>query len=118
MPQPDPEAEGLPAIEDNPPGIDGDNDIEGMIPPGDSPKGATEFGVTPREEVLGEPLADRVRRELPDREPGDVEPLGRIVEPDQGMIDIDNEERVIGTMTQDDAGLSAEESAMHITDTP
>jgi Family of unknown function (DUF5709) len=118
MPQIDPEAEGIPAIEDNPPGIDGDNDIEGMFPPGDSPVGVDEWGTTAREERLDEPLADRVRREQPDVEPGDPGDLGRIVEPDQGMIDFDTEERVIGTMTADDGGMTAEESAMHITDTP
>ncbi len=118
MPELDPEAEGLPAIEDSPPGIDGDNDIEGMIPPGDEPKGAEEFGITPREERLQEPIAERVLREQPDFEPGDDGALGRIVEPDQGMVDFDTEERVIGTMTGDDMGMSAEESAMHITDTP
>lgn len=118
MPEFDPEAEGLPVTEDNPPGIDGDNDVEGMIPPGDSPKGAEAWGVTPREEQLDEPLADRVQRELADREYGDSGDLGRIIEPDQGMVDFDTEERMIGTLTDDDMGMTAEESAMHITETP
>ena len=118
MPQIDPEAEGMPAIEDNPPGIDGDNDVEGMFPPGDTPRGVEEYGITPREGQMQEPLADRVLREEPDVEPGDSGELGRIVEPDHGMIDFDTEERVIGTMTADDGGMTAEESAMHITETP
>lgn len=119
MPEFDPEAEGIPAIEDNPPGIDGDNDFEGMIPPGDTPVGVDEWGTTAREEQYDEPLAQRVQRELPDIEPGaDDAGLGRLVEPDQGMVDFDKERDPIATMTGDDAGLSAEEAAMHITDLP
>jgi len=119
MPEFDPEAEGIPAIDDNPPGIDGDNDVEGMIVPGDTPMGADEWGTTSREEQYDEPLAQRVLREQPDVEPGARDDgLGRIVEPDQGMVDFDKERDPIGTMTGDDAGLSAEEAAMHITDTP
>ena len=118
MPEFDPEAEGLPAIEDNPPGIDGQNDNEGMIPPGDEPMAVDQWGTTQREERLQEPLAERVLREEPDVELGDQSPLGRIVEPDQGVAGLDTERDPIGTMTGDDMGLSAEEAAMHITDTP
>ncbi|MDQ1438397.1 MAG: hypothetical protein QOK43_2026 [Acidimicrobiaceae bacterium] len=112
------EAEGIPPIEDNPPGIGGDNEVEGMIPPGDTPQGVDQWGTTAREEQSDEPLAERVRRELPDVEPGDDGHVGRLVQQDQGMIDMDVEAEEVATMTGDDAGLSAEEAAMHITDVP
>lgn len=106
-------------MDENPPGIDGANDMEGIIPPGDRPRGADEWGTTAREEQLDEPLADRVRREQPDIETGDSDvALGRLVEPDQGMVGVDDEEDALGFMTGDDAGLSAEEAAMHETDAP
>ncbi|HEV7886298.1 MAG TPA: DUF5709 domain-containing protein [Acidimicrobiales bacterium] len=112
------EAEGTLPVEDNPPGISGDNDIEGEFPPGDRPRASTDWGTTAREERMDEPLADRVRREVPDRVRAGDEPVGRLVAPDEGMIDVDDEPAEIATMTGDDAGLSAEEAAMHITDSP
>ena len=114
------EAEGIPAIEDNPPGIEGQNELEGMIPPGDSPMAVDQFGTTAREEQLDEPLADRLRQEQPDVELGDDagRPVGRLVQPDGGMVDLDTEPTEVALESEDDAGLSAEEAAMHITDTP
>jgi hypothetical protein len=114
----DMEAEGIPAIEDNPPGISGQNEVEGAMPPGDEPRGAQDWGVTAREQETDEPLADRVRREQPDREPGGDVPVGRLVQPDAGIVDIDTEATEVAMETEDDAGLAAEEAAMHITDTP
>jgi hypothetical protein len=112
------EAEGIPPLDENPPGIDGDNDIEGIIPPGDTPKGALDYGTTSREEQLDEPLRDRVRRELPDREPGHRDEVGRLVQPDGGMVDMDREATEVALESEDDDALSAEEAAMHITDAP
>src|SRR5688572_4107616 len=112
------------------------NQDEGMIAPGDYPKGADEFGVTAREERLDEPLSERVAREVRDVGPDDIdlamaeagEPgdrlgaatTGRLVEPGDEDVDvIDDEKDVIGTLIGDDDGaLSAEEQAMHITDSP
>lgn len=114
------EAEGIPPIDDAPPGLhDEYNQIEGMMPPRDEPVGAREFGITPQEERQQEPLAQRVLREEPDVLPrmGD-EPVGRLVEPDQGMVDYDVEEESVAFETADADGLTAEEAAMHITDRP
>jgi hypothetical protein len=112
------EREGTQPTEDNPPGIFGDNDFDGEVPPGDRPKGVDEFGTTAQEERQGEPLADRVKREQPDVERGAREDVGRLVEPDGGMIDVDREPAAIAMETEDDGALSAEEAAMHITDSP
>jgi hypothetical protein len=112
------EAEGTMPVEDNPPGISGDNDFEGAMPPGDAPKGAEEFGITAREEQMDEPLAERVRREQPERVGGADVPVGRLVQPDGGMLDVDTEGTEIAMETEDDGALAAEEAAMHITDSP
>jgi hypothetical protein len=112
------ETAGTSPVEDNPPGISGDNDFEGAFPPGDEPIGVEEWGTTAREEQADEPLAQRVLREEPDYEPGDDGVVGRLVQPDGGMVDFDREGTEIATMTDDDGALSAEEAAMHITDSP
>lgn len=114
------ESEGIPDIETPPPGLEDDyNQIEGMIPPGDEPLGVEEFGITPEEERMQEPLADRVLREEPDVLPrGGDELLGRLIEPDQGVAGLDRERDPVAGLTDDDDGLSAEEAAMHITDLP
>jgi len=118
---PDYEREGLPPLENAPPGIDDVNEEEGLVLPGDTPKGATQWGVTAREEVLGEPLVTRRGREVPDRMHDDLDDgrvHGRLVQPDGGMVDVDDEPAEIADLVDDDAGLSAEEAALHITDTP
>ena len=112
------EAEGTLPVEDNPPGISGDNDFEGAVPPGDAPKGAEEWGVTAHEERVDEPIAERVLREQPERVGSADMPVGRLVQPDGGMIDLDSEPTEIAMETEDDGALAAEEAAMHITDTP
>lgn len=114
------EAEGIPAIEDAPPGLeDGYNQYEGMMPPRDHPVGAEEFGITAEEERLQEPLAERVLREEPDVMVGDDDDLvGRLVEPDQGVAGLDSERDAIASVAGDSDALSAEEAAMHVTDLP
>lgn len=113
------EAEGIPPIDDAPPGLhDQYNQVEGMMPPRDEPVGAEEFGITPEEERQQEPLAERVLREEPDVVPGDGDTVGRLVEADHGVVDFDEEETSVARETEDDDALSAEEAAMHITDRP
>jgi len=114
----DTEAEGIPPIEDQPPGIEGQNELEGMIPPGDAPKGALDWGTTAREEQLDEPLRDRVRREQREGLRGPGQDVGRLVQPDAGMVGADTEPTEIAMETEDDDALAAEEAAMHIADTP
>ena len=64
--------------------------------PPDEPLGVDQYGVTPAEEEVDEPLAERVAREEPDLLPDEDEseygaPVGVLVEPDQGVIDRDLE---------------------------
>ena len=109
------------------------NQDEGIIPPGDRPIAADEFGVTAREELADEPLAERVTREEPDVSLDDIDlrdaertydeiegGTGRIVEPGSEDVDqIDDEKDAIGRLVGNDEGaLSAEEAALHITDNP
>ncbi|HVM09703.1 MAG TPA: DUF5709 domain-containing protein [Acidimicrobiales bacterium] len=121
------DAEGVPDLETP------INQDEGLVPPGDQPIAADEFGVTAREERAEEPLADRITREVPDLTPDDIDlrdadrtydelesGTGRIIEPgseDVGLID--DEKDVIGSLVGEDEGaLTAEEAAIHVTDTP
>ena len=108
------------------------NQDEGLIPPGDRPVAAEEFGITAVEERKDEPIADRVTRELPDLDAGDIDltdaersyddvagPTGRLVEPGSEDVDVtDDEKDAIGTLFGDDGALSAEEEAIHLTDSP
>ena len=109
------------------------NQDEGMVAPGDQPVAADEFGVTAREERADEPLSDRVTREVPDVTADDIDlrdaertydelegDTGRLVDPgDEDVDTFDDENDVIGTLVGEDEGaLSAEESALHITDQP
>jgi hypothetical protein len=118
--------------------------------PPDRPYGADEYGVTAAEEEIDEPLEERVRREEPDFVPGeDDSEVGRqvsvLVEPDQGVVDADDEADAVASETDIPPGelpidaddisfgdetlrdvaqereapqLSAEEAAMHITNPP
>ena len=113
-PPTDMEAEGLPETEDQPPGIDIENAVEGMMPPRDRPVAANQWGTTASEEARGEPLRDRVRREQPDGARADDRPVGRLVAPDAGTgRDTDGAE-VADEEAEDTLGLTAEEAAMHI----
>jgi hypothetical protein len=115
------EENGQPELFTPPPGQNIELDQEAPIVPGDRFQGAKEFGTTNAEERIGEPIADRVRRETPDFSEADIDtredepPVGRLLEPDSDVIDIDGTAEAIALMDEDDsAGLSAEESAMHI----
>lgn len=113
------EAEGLPAIEDQPPGLEDDyNQVEGMMPPRDYPVAAEDYGITGEEGRTQEPLAERVLREEPDVMDGLDDSVGRLVEPDQGVAGLDDEATSIASDSADTDGLSAEEAAMHVTDAP
>ena len=112
--------EGIPDLE---PPI---NQDEGMIPPRDYPQGVEEFGITAAEERADEPLADRVLREEPDFDESSVGQAadaaigGRLLEPGSEDVDVldDEKDSVATLVTEDEGALSAEESAMHITDSP
>lgn len=115
------EAEGMPAVEDPPPGLeDAYNQVEGIFPPRDRPLGADEWGTTAEEVRSQEPLADRVLREEPEAfgSGADDGQVGRLVELDQGVAGRDWERDPLATEVDDTDGMSAEEAAMHITDNP
>ena len=113
--QRDLDAEGVPAIEDQPEGVE--DPLEGMVPPRDRPIAATDPGVTVAHERTGDSLAERTQREATDEGPGD-DPTGRLVQPDQGVADLDAEGTEIALEMTDDDALSAEEAAVHPTDFP
>jgi hypothetical protein len=119
-PDPDPrdlEAEGLPAVEDPPAGVE--DVLEGIVAPRERPVAAGGRGVTAAEQRVEEPLADRALRETPDAEPGAEDPTARLVQPDQGVADLDVEPtEVAEEATGDSAALAAEEAAVHPTDSP
>ncbi len=116
----DMDAEGIPDLE---PPV---NQDEGQIPPRDYPQGAEEFGVTAVEERLEEPIAERVLREEPDFgsedyvASDDTAVAGRLIAPGSEDVDVLDAEKdeVASLFEEDEGGLSAEEAAMHITDSP
>jgi hypothetical protein len=116
----DMDAEGIPDLEDP------INQDEGLIPPRDHPQAVEEFGITAAEERADEPLADRILREEPDFDEGAVGQAaddaigGRLIEPGSEDVDaIDEEKDAVATLaTEDEGGLSAEEAAIHLTDSP
>lgn len=113
-PPTDLEAEGLPGLEGQPPGIDDQSAVEGMMPPRDHPVAATDYGTTTAEQHRPEPLDRRVRREQPDRVRAEQEPAGRLVAPDAGNLMDDEAAEVAELVAEDDTGMSAEEAAVHI----
>ena len=107
---------------------------EGVTTPADRPVAAFEFGTTVQEQIEGEPLEGRLRREVPDVTLEQIEAIetgaadtedllgaggpaaGRLVDPDEGAR-TDDEPDVIGRDTGlDDAAFSNEELAMHVVD--
>ncbi len=116
------DAEGIPDLEAP------INQDEGQIPPRDYPQGVDEFGVTAAEERQEEPLAERVRREEPEPDIDDIlgadlddDDLmgGRLVAPGGGDVDaVDVEKDELALLIPDEGAMTAEESAMHITESP
>lgn len=109
------------------------NQDEGLVPPGDRPVAADEFGVTAREERADEPLAERVTREQRELGPDDIDlrdaerdyddqrgPAGRLLERGSEDVDaVDDEKDAVASLVAEDEGAySAEEAAMHLTDSP
>lgn len=119
------EAEGIPDLEGSAPGMTIDDEVEGLIPPRDHPQGVDEFGTTADEERANEPLSLRVLREEPDPlaeelSLGDApaEQVGRLVQPGDEIDELDTTAEEVAFDSGDDAALTAEEAAMHITDAP
>ena len=118
------ESEGQPALYSAPPGQDLDLDQDPPVVPTDRPMGATQYGTTAREGRIDEPLAARAARETPEvdeegsfagDEPDPV--AARLMAPDSDVdeVDVTSEEVAFESESpEDDAGLSAEEAAMHV----
>jgi hypothetical protein len=118
----DQEEEGLPQLDDPPPGQDLDTDQSAPSVPHDRPLGVTAWGTTAAEERTDEPLYRRIRREEPDVDQGAVapdNPAPRLLDPDSDIDEVDKTSELVALTDEDDsAGLSAEESAVHIVDEP
>lgn len=107
---------------------------DGADSPRDAPLALDEYGVTGAEEAVGEPLAGRLARELPDvfavldgRDVVDGVDIGRVwsfrddagfpgrlVSEDEGTHRPVEPDAVAHVVLDDDGGFSAEEAAMHL----
>ena len=104
----DSEAEGIPPLEDQPPGIDAETASEGRFPPRDEPIAVNESEVTPAGERVPETVAKRAARERPDV-------MGRF-ETERGRLVDGSEDVAEGEWRDDATGLSAEEDAVHVSE--
>lgn len=111
--------------------------------PPDEPMGSFDYGVTPQEQRVDEPIAERVKREKPEQSfVGEEGGVGRLVAPDEGITpdvegdaiarDVDrvaDHDRPVGdvgtgdtttydTATEQGRHVSAEEAAVHERDAP
>ena len=107
---------------------------EEIAAPAERPVAVNDFGTTAGEEVAGEPLDGRLRREQPDisaTTPADESPdadqpypedrderVGRIVEADEGARSDTEPDAVAVEVGTDLGGFSAEERAMHVEPDP
>src|SRR5438105_13790090 len=122
-PEEDLDAEGIPELEEPPPGRDVETEEEGMMAPRDYSIAAGSdpaYPVTEAEERAPDPIAYRASREHPDFGVGDLDAAeeapdaGRLMEPDSDVDEVDEEAAAVALSGEDDdRGLSAEESAMH-----
>jgi hypothetical protein len=85
---------------------------DGIIPPGDHPRAADEFGTTAAEQLRGETLAERLEEEEPDG------PLPQTERDDPGQLtergdtETDDEAELVASEFGDTPGESAEEDAV------
>lgn len=114
----DPEAEGIPDLQDGTPEAQRASDPQRMPVPGDRPTAVDKFGTTTLEQMAGESLDDKLAEEEP--EPTGPSPE-RVTEPEAGLLDDEplpdrpvNQD--IYAETSPAGGLSAEESAVRVTD--
>jgi hypothetical protein len=98
---------------------------EGASPPVDRPA-SLDYGVTPHEQVSGEPISVRVAREVPDVVEADEENTAvRLVdleadsdgEPEGDEYDADDDGELVASVEEPGVtGLAAEEAAIHVVD--
>jgi hypothetical protein len=111
--EPQPEDEGIPDHEGPLPSkVRTGDQQDGMIPPGDQPRGADEFGTTAAEQLRGETLTERLAEEEPNRPlPGtERDDPGQLTE--RGDAETDDEAELVASEFEDTAGESAEEDAV------
>jgi len=108
--------EGVPDLEGPLPGKVATGDPqEGLSPPNDRPRAATDWGVTAEEQREGESIAQRVEREVPDVDEAPSASAREVVVPvaPQGTRD-DTEKDEIAEETRPGGAPSPEEAALHI----
>jgi Family of unknown function (DUF5709) len=109
-----PEDEGIPDLDPTLPSKEATGDAqEGLVVPGDEPRGVDEHGTTADEQRSGEPLEDKLEREEHDREELDGRRAGRLIEDGEGLTDQEKDE-VAEEAPDDRQGLSAEEAAVRV----
>ena len=117
-PAPDIIEDGVPATSEAPGDVPVGWEAEEEPPPLDVPQGVETWGTTAEEELVGESLALRVKREEPDVNPppgGEV----RVLEPGAEGGLTDDEPDAVGEVDVEPSDtLSAEESAVRVEDEP
>jgi Family of unknown function (DUF5709) len=112
------EEQGIPDLQDGYPEQGWAEDPQQAPVPGDEPVAVDDFGTTVEEQREGEPLEGRLRREQPDRSPGEEPPprAGRLVQDDEGVRDDTESDEVATDVGADAGGFSAEEAAVRVED--
>jgi hypothetical protein len=108
--------EGVPDLEGPLPGkaITGDPQ-EGLPPPNDKPRAATDWGVTAEEQRAGESVGLRVEREQPDVDEAPSATPREVVVPVEPQATRDDTEKdEIAEEARPEGALSPEEAALHI----
>ena len=112
-----PEDEGIPDIgRPHPAKRETGDPQEGLILPRDEARAAEDTGVTAEEQREGASLDERLTEERPDREPGQRDEAGRLI--DDGAV-LDEEKDLVADAAEEELeGRSAEEEAVRIEDRP
>ncbi|HEY1706137.1 MAG TPA: DUF5709 domain-containing protein [Trebonia sp.] len=113
------EDEGIPDLQEGSPAQDWSEDPQRAPIPRDEPTAVEDFGVTPDEHSTGEPLADRLDREVPDEQAAPARedptrPAGRLVAPDEGAHPDEEKDEEATEVGPDAGGYTAEEEAMRV----
>ena len=116
------EDEGIPDLQDGYPQQQWAQDPQQAPLPADEPTAIDDHGTTEEEQLAGEPLDDRLRREEPDPaldldrggEDGASAQAGRLVEEDEGVRDDTEKDAVADDVGADTGGFTEEEQAMRL----
>lgn len=112
------EDEGIPDLQDGYPQQQWAQDPQRAPLPGDEPAAVDDHGTTEEEQLAGEPLDDRLRREEPDldlaEQDGTSAQAGRLVEEDEGVRDDTEKDAMANDVGADTGGFTEEEQAMRL----